>query len=276
MSENQLNRENLRYLLPGMGILVALVIAGVLCAYLAWADLIATQQLASRTGQERSTIHRKLLGVHDEAALLHTQAQTYQRLKARGILGEERRLDWVELLKRVQTERQLYPLDYEISPQAPLDVTALSAGPAYQFMVSRMQLRLPLLHEGDLLRRSSKTCAIKRPRTYVCAVAQSGGRAHPIPVVRNSTLASHPNVKSNGSRYGRNPACERDHAPTTPFLHGNQPAACIWLVRSRRSTSWALVQHARTACGARSTAHAASGWQPVYGERHPYHQRRCP
>lgn len=76
----------------------------------------------------------------------------YQALIARGIIGPEKRLDWVELLRNTQRERQLLGLEYEILPQVPWSTPNITGGnTGYSFMNSTVRVQLPLLHEDDLL-----------------------------------------------------------------------------------------------------------------------------
>ena len=74
----------------------------------------------------------------------------FLELRRKGLIGEERRLDWVEAIRQIQQRRRLLPLSYEIEPQQPyLLETQLSMGD-YQLRGSRMALRMDLLHELDL------------------------------------------------------------------------------------------------------------------------------
>ena len=99
------------------------------------------------------------------------------------MIGDEQRLDWVELLKEIRDKRRLLDLQYEIAPQRLLDGN--SAGD-FSFASSTMKLQVKLLHEEDLLRllgdlRSQakalvliKACAIERRPTN--ADESAGGR----------------------------------------------------------------------------------------------------
>jgi hypothetical protein len=98
--------------------------------------------------------------------------QRFVALSQRGLVGEERRLDWLDAIRQTQEELKLPPLSYEIEPQqtvqleAPLDLGEL------QLRGSRMRLHMELLHELDLfnffqsLRERSyfavQDCTIKR------------------------------------------------------------------------------------------------------------------
>lgn len=109
-----------------------------------WRNATATEQ----------GINNTLSRARSEEQQLRAMIGRFQALKERGIVGAEQRLDWVETLARIKSERRLARLDYEFAPQRPLDAGILPGGPAagsFQLMSSTMHLTLSLLHEGDLL-----------------------------------------------------------------------------------------------------------------------------
>lgn len=89
----------------------------------------------------------KLKQVREEESEIKLKAALFSNLAARGVIGEEQRLDWVELLRDIRSNRRLLDIQYEFSPQQPLDH---GQGP-WSFQVSSMRLQLQLLHEEDLL-----------------------------------------------------------------------------------------------------------------------------
>ena len=71
-------------------------------------------------------------------------------LRQKGLVGPERRLDWVEAIRQIHAQRRLLPLSYEIDVQQPYRLeTALPTGD-YALLGSRMALHMDLLHELDL------------------------------------------------------------------------------------------------------------------------------
>jgi len=73
----------------------------------------------------------------------------FAKLQTRGVIGEEQRLEWVELLRDIRDKRRLLDLQYEIAAQRPLDA---GPGNGFAFYASTMTMQLKLLHEEDLLR----------------------------------------------------------------------------------------------------------------------------
>jgi hypothetical protein len=74
----------------------------------------------------------------------------YVRLSEKGIVGEEQRLSWIEVLQAVNKRLQLSSLQYEISPQQKATLP-LNLPPNIELNVSKMKLSAGLLHEGDLI-----------------------------------------------------------------------------------------------------------------------------
>ena len=98
---------------------------------------------------QRNDYVGKLQRVSSEESEIKVKSALFQRLQKRGIIGEEQRLEWVELLKDIRDKRRLIDLVYEIEPQRPLDV---APGAGFTFNVSPMKVQLKLLHEEDLTR----------------------------------------------------------------------------------------------------------------------------
>ena len=80
----------------------------------------------------------------------------------------------MELIKDVRDTRRLLDVQYEFAPQQVISGASL---PSHSFRSSTMQLRMKLLHEGDLLNFINdvrdKIAAAGRPAA--AAVARAGG-----------------------------------------------------------------------------------------------------
>lgn len=75
----------------------------------------------------------------------------YQQLISKGVVGEERRLEWVDALRNIHKNQKLFSIKYNVGAQEPYKPAySLNAG---QFRITRsmMKLELAMLHEGDLL-----------------------------------------------------------------------------------------------------------------------------
>lgn len=88
--------------------------------------------------------------LQNEEQDIRAKIAAFQRIATRGIVGPERRLDWVDLMRSVQHERKLLGLEYEIQPRRTWSGSS-GAGTGYRFMSSAVRVQIPLLHEDDLL-----------------------------------------------------------------------------------------------------------------------------
>lgn len=106
-----------------------------------------------RTEQRRlESVRTRYRTIDEERRLIERYLPAYHALVARGVVGRERRLAWIETLREVAEQIKLPSLRYEISAQMPYQPEIdLALGP-FQVYESRMRLDLGLLHEGDLLR----------------------------------------------------------------------------------------------------------------------------
>ena len=107
------------------------------------------QQLFAREQSSRQEIDGKLRRVRNEENEIRQKAELFSQLQARGVIGEESRLDWVELLRAIRERHGLIEVHYELSPRHALDKTPVGALGLY---VSTMKLSARLLHEEDLIR----------------------------------------------------------------------------------------------------------------------------
>ena len=128
-------------------LLMTFVGAGAVYATL---DATKTAKLAQASAQaQRNEIDRKLKRIFSEENEIKQDSALFNQLAERGVIGEEKRLDWIEQLKAIREKRKLFDLQYEIAPQRPLDTTS---GAGFTYYASAMKLQLKLLHEEDLLR----------------------------------------------------------------------------------------------------------------------------
>lgn len=128
----------------------------VFLALLAIGGLIAfeARETARQSAAERTAVaarHRqaelRLQQVRTEEQETKEKSAVFLQLTAAGIIGEEKRLEWTELLRQIQTQLHLPGMSYEFAPQT----SAGTAESDYRFYASPMKIRLQLLHEEDLL-----------------------------------------------------------------------------------------------------------------------------
>lgn len=95
---------------------------------------------AARARQQQGQTEERLIVQHLDA---------YQDLIARGFVGEENRLAWIEAVQLANQDARLYGLSYTLSPRAAAPATLASGLPLNQ---TRMVVKMPLLVETDLPR----------------------------------------------------------------------------------------------------------------------------
>lgn len=116
--------------------------------------LVGSWQYRSLVEGEQESAQRRLNAAR--AQLDNARAQqkyfsenqaTYGELKTRGLLGEEKRLDWIETIQRLRDRHQIFAIDYDIAAQRRIgaEVSNVAA------FSSKIELQFTLRHEQDLL-----------------------------------------------------------------------------------------------------------------------------
>lgn len=133
---------------------------------------------------ERDGARSRLAHAETEKEEIRLYQPQFIELRRKGLVGPERRLDWVEAIRQIQEQRRLLPLTYEIEVQQPYRLeTALPTGD-YALLGSRMALHMDLLHELDLLNflsdlRQTGTFAVQDCIIRRTAAASAAGALAP-------------------------------------------------------------------------------------------------
>ena len=87
----------------------------------------------------------------DRKKLLEEFSSKYEQLTNSGIVGNEHRLNWVDIIERTTKNFQIPYLKYKIDKQKSITSPNLTQSyPGLDLLYSIMTLELQLLHEGDL------------------------------------------------------------------------------------------------------------------------------
>jgi hypothetical protein len=98
------------------------------------------------------SISTRYLTVDEEEKLVRSYLPRFVQLYQSGIIGNEQRLNWVEVLRATGDEYRIPALSYQIeSQQVYTPGYPLNLG-RYRLYSSKMLLNMQLLHEGDLFR----------------------------------------------------------------------------------------------------------------------------
>jgi len=138
----------LRHIRWNLLLFLLLALLGAAAVYASRNMYAVAQKSNKQALDKRNEIQAKLANARNEEQELREKFFRYENILARGYIGIERRLDWVEQIRKVKTTRRLLEVQYELAPQQVLDGKNASG---YDFMVSNMKLQMPLLHEEDLL-----------------------------------------------------------------------------------------------------------------------------
>ena len=150
----KITARDIRYLRRGIALLAMFLSASGGIVIAAMNRVEQAREENHQTVARNIDIQSRLLRARAEEGAIRAWIFRYHELVARGILGKERRLDWVEQIKRIRATRRIDDVQYELSPQQPADVTLLPEGATaggHEFMASTMRFRMRMLHEEDLL-----------------------------------------------------------------------------------------------------------------------------
>ena len=98
-----------------------------------------------------ATTHKRYTIMVNDIALLEQYRNLYSSYKSSGLVGEERRLSWIESLETTNQVLKLPTLTYSLLPQEKFIRPGLSVNNDVEMNSSPMKLSMGLLHEEDLL-----------------------------------------------------------------------------------------------------------------------------
>ena len=132
-------------------LLACLAACGALIGGSLYLQETATENLA-RARTTRTALNQQLREAETEKreiADFHTKCE---ELQARGLFGEERRLEWVEAIRQIHEKRRLLAMTYSFAAQKSFAIDPSVSAGDIDLRGSLMTLRLEMLHEEDLLR----------------------------------------------------------------------------------------------------------------------------
>lgn len=140
-----------RLVVPGI-VAVALAAAGATAVFLVQQVMQKTRAEQKAAAAERENAQNRLARATDEEREIREKLVDYRKLRERGVIGDEQRLEWVERIAEIKARRKLFDMKYTIDPQHPADYPGIAGAGDVEFLVSPMKVDLALLHEGDLFR----------------------------------------------------------------------------------------------------------------------------
>jgi len=151
MSRFEISRDYLlrHTLLPFATVAAALLLLGASVWYHG-----EQEKRFAEASANRAAVHRNYEALVFRRKLVERYHRRYEEFRELGFIGMERRLDWVEILRKTSLDLTLPHVRYAIEPQLQVvaPVESLMAGETIQIHLSHLSLQAGLVHELDLLR----------------------------------------------------------------------------------------------------------------------------
>lgn len=164
--------------LPLLAALAMFIVAGLL-VWGSQLDAGKAEQERSAATAAKNQIEQRLRQVRTEEQEIRDRTQLLQQLQNSGITGDEKRLDWMEMLRETQRELRIPGMSYEFGAQTSLDK---GDDTTYTWFSSPLHVKLRLLHEEDLLNflarveKNARALVIVRSCKLAPLPSQANGR----------------------------------------------------------------------------------------------------
>lgn len=149
MADNKADRSVLR----------GTIILSVVCVLVSAALLAGSYYFRENMEREYNANHasfrhasQQYLAVDEEERIIDEFYPVFVRMHRQGLLGEERRLSWLETLRAAGDAIRIPELSYKVDAQQKAEPEFPLALGGYSLYRSPMNLNIGLLHEGDLFR----------------------------------------------------------------------------------------------------------------------------
>lgn len=148
MTLTQKDWRQLRFPILGLGL--ALIAAGLLASF---ADQYLTEEKQALQIEQGlyNQARQKFESSGQEKETIIKYLPEYNRLLAQGFIGEERRIEWIERLRQIHGQYNLFSIDYSIGQQERYQPSFITNAGNHIINRSVMELKLDMLHEGDLI-----------------------------------------------------------------------------------------------------------------------------
>ena len=146
-----LSQSDLPHLKWSLLIFLLVLCAGA-TAIIASESVIAREQRQQQDAQNQLSVARELLATAQQDKVnMKDYTFEYDELVKRNIIGDDRRLDWIEGLEKIQQQHPVLDFKYTIAPQQPYIQPATLDSGNFDIKQSGMTLQFYLLHEAQLL-----------------------------------------------------------------------------------------------------------------------------
>lgn len=135
------------------GSLILLILAMLICGSLIGGSLYFKGRMDQEFRRNNAIFQsnsKRYLAVDEEEKTIREYYPKFINLYNYGEIGQERRLDWIETLRRAGVDIKLPSLSYSIESQKAFVPNFVLNMGRYRLFKSDMSLKMQLLHEGDL------------------------------------------------------------------------------------------------------------------------------
>jgi hypothetical protein len=137
--------------LPLAVFIVVAIVSAVLVRYTSAQHASAeSQRRAQETALREARTRFDASGQEREAILRFLPA--YRKLEQDGLVGDEKRIEWVESLRNANRQAGLFGVAYQLESRKPFALPGITGPVAQHIRFSEMKLSFGLMHEGDLMR----------------------------------------------------------------------------------------------------------------------------
>jgi len=146
----KLEKQDFRQLRWPLAVAVAFALAGAGALLYSEQHLEDIRKEAAAAKTSRAAAVDRVAKAAEEEREIRNDLVFYQRMVDAGLVGSRNRLDLIEKIATIKAQRKLFEIKYNIDAQKPLDYPGITPTGALDFVTSRMQLDIMLLHEEDL------------------------------------------------------------------------------------------------------------------------------
>ena len=140
--------KRLKFSIAAAVVLVGLGIAALLYAV---SGLDAAEKARQSAAAARLEAQKRVASVAEEEKEIRENLRYYEKMVEQGMVGGENRLDWIDTITAIKTQRKLFDISYNIDAQKDVSYGGIQQTGGSGFVASRMKLDMMLLHEADLL-----------------------------------------------------------------------------------------------------------------------------
>jgi len=120
-----------------------------------WGSLYFKNQMMAEYNKNKAmqrSVSNAYVAIDEEKLLVRDYLPSFLDLYKQGVLGQQKRLSWIETLQSTRDGLKFPSLRYEIDAQKPYDPEFPVNTGSFSLYASSMNLKLEMIHEIDLIR----------------------------------------------------------------------------------------------------------------------------